>query len=69
MVTRMLRLPQVRERIPMARSRVYKMMAEGKFPKPVRLGSSVFWLEDEVEEWLRSQIEAQRSRKEEDVQK
>ena len=61
MVTRMLRLPQLRERLPFSRTRLYDLMKQGKFPTPVRLGDrAVFWIEDEVEEWLRKHIEEQR---------
>jgi prophage regulatory protein len=34
------------------------MMAEGTFPKPVKLGArAVAWVESEVEEWILARIE------------
>jgi prophage regulatory protein len=39
----------------LSRSTLYSMMAEGTFPKPVRLGKrSVGWPEQAVTEWLES---------------
>lgn len=37
----------------LARSTVYKFIAEGRFPKPVKLGARmVAWVESEVQEWI-----------------
>ena len=63
MATRMLRLPQLQERLPISRTKIYELMSEGRFPTPVSIGDrAVYWLEDEVEEWLRSRIEEQKPR-------
>lgn len=52
MLRRILRLPQVVEATGETRSTIYKRIAEGKFPKPVRLGTkSVGWVEDEIAEY------------------
>jgi len=56
-----LRLPEVRRSTGLSRSTIYLRIAEGKFPKPVRLGGrAVGWLEAEVQDWLRQRIEASR---------
>lgn len=34
----------------------YKLIKDGKFPKPIKLGRSSRWLESEVEAWLRQRI-------------
>lgn len=33
---------------------VRRMDAAGKIPRPVRLGTSVRWLADEIESWLKA---------------
>jgi prophage regulatory protein len=52
-----LRLPSVKARIGLARSSIYQLVAQGRFPRPIALGSrSVGWLESEVDEWLAAQV-------------
>lgn len=34
----------------------YKLIQDGKFPKPIKLGRSSRWLESEVEAWLKQRI-------------
>ncbi|HCJ8955393.1 AlpA family transcriptional regulator [Citrobacter freundii] len=34
----------------------YKLISEGKFPKPIKLGRSSRWRESEVQEWLTDRI-------------
>lgn len=34
----------------------YKLIQDGKFPKPIKLGRSSRWLESEVEAWLQQRI-------------
>lgn len=34
----------------------YKLIQEGKFPKPIKLGRSSRWFKSEVEQWLNEQI-------------
>ena len=61
MVHTILRLPEVRRSTGLSRSTIYLRIAEGRFPKPVRLGGrAVGWLEAEVQEWLELRIEASR---------
>lgn len=38
----------------------YKLINEGKFPKPIKLGRSSRWKESEVEEWVQERIEQSR---------
>ncbi|NTZ41294.1 AlpA family transcriptional regulator [Enterobacter sp. JMULE2] len=38
----------------------YRLISEGKFPKPVKLGRSSRWLKSEVEAWLAERIAASR---------
>ncbi|MDO2440748.1 helix-turn-helix transcriptional regulator [Enterobacter nematophilus] len=38
----------------------YKLINEGKFPNPIKLGRSSRWKESEVEEWVQERIEQSR---------
>lgn len=52
---RILRWPQVAERIPLSKSYVYALQAQGKFPKSVKLieggRGSGYW-EHEIDQWI-----------------
>ena len=49
------RLPKVLQATALSRSTVYAMMADGRFPKPVKLGErAVGWPEVEIAAWLES---------------
>ena len=57
MLRRILRLPQVVEATGETRSTIYKRIAEGEFPKPVKLGAkSVGWVEDEISAYNEARI-------------
>lgn len=60
MVERVLRLPQVVEATGLSRSSIYQYVAEGRFPKPIHLGSKyrIGWPESVVQEWIQQQITA-----------
>lgn len=38
----------------------YKLISEGQFPRPVKLGRSSRWMKSEVEEWVRERIACSR---------
>ncbi|MDC0694539.1 AlpA family phage regulatory protein [Klebsiella pasteurii] len=38
----------------------YKLIKDGEFPKPIKLGRSSRWTESEVKTWLKQRIEASR---------
>ena len=51
------RLPDVKARTGLSRSTLYAMMAEGRFPKPIKLGErAVGWSEAEVSDWIEARI-------------
>jgi len=59
---RIIKLSELKDIVGLARSTIYKMSAEGKFPKPIKLGErSSGWIESEVEQWLEERITASRS--------
>ncbi|MNE38830.1 Prophage CP4-57 regulatory protein (AlpA) [compost metagenome] len=39
----------------------YKLISEGKFPKPIKLGRSSRWQESEVRSWLKEKIDLSRA--------
>jgi prophage regulatory protein len=54
-MTPILRRPQVEACTGLSRSTLYAMMAEGKFPQPLRLGRrAVGWPEAVISAWLES---------------
>ena len=58
---RFLRLPEVLARTGLSRSTIYVRLEQGRFPRPVSLGSrAVGWVEAEVDEWMRERIERSR---------
>lgn len=53
-----LRLAQVAEKTGLSKSTIYLRIQKGTFPKQVKLGErSVGWLQNEVDDWLKSRIE------------
>ena len=56
---RLLTLRDVTEATALSRSVIYDLMAESRFPKPIRVGDrAVRWIEDEVIEYLASRPRA-----------
>lgn len=55
---RIVRLKEVIDSTGLARSTIYKYIAEGTFPKPVSLGDRcVGWVDSEVHDWILARIE------------
>lgn len=53
--TRLLRMKQLQEIVPMHRVTIWRMTQDGRFPAPVRISArSVAWKSDEIEAWLNS---------------
>ena len=55
---KLIRLPEVLDRVGLKKTAVYKLMAEESFPRPTKLGAASAWVEDEVESWIRAQMSA-----------
>jgi prophage regulatory protein len=61
--TFLLRLPQVKARTGLSRSELYRRMAAGDFPQPVKLGERASaWPESEVSAWCDARIAARDAR-------
>ncbi|RIV79912.1 AlpA family phage regulatory protein [Aurantiacibacter xanthus] len=51
---RLLRLPEVINRVGLRRSAIYQRMSEGRFPKSRSLGPKcTVWVEEEIDAWIR----------------
>ncbi len=50
---RLLRLPEVAERVGLRRTAIYEKVAAGTFPSPVHVTSrAVRWKESQIENWI-----------------
>ena len=50
---RFMRFPEVYERVGLSRSQIHLMVAEGKFPAPVKIGLRASgWLESSIDKWM-----------------
>ncbi|EJD6311972.1 TPA: helix-turn-helix transcriptional regulator [Raoultella ornithinolytica] len=60
--TRLIRLPEVLERTGYGKAWIYRLINEGRFPAPVKIGvRAVAFVESEVDEWIQSVIETSRN--------
>lgn len=52
---RLIRRPEVQDRVGFGRTTLYTMVNEGSFPAPVQLGArAVAWRESEIDAWIES---------------
>ena len=55
---RILRKPAVSDKVGLSSVHIMRMVRDGKFPEPVRLGpASIGWLVSEIEEWLQAKAD------------
>lgn len=48
-----LRLPKVSEKVGLTKASIYRLLKEGKFPRPLELGDRARgWLESDLDAWL-----------------
>ena len=56
-VPRLLRLPDVLKRVGLSRAQVYKLIAQDRFPKQVKIGQKVSaWNSLAIDDWITSLI-------------
>jgi len=61
MSEQILKMPEVIRATGLARSTIYKLISENRFPKQIKLTSfSSGWLQSEVEAWIADRIAASR---------
>jgi prophage regulatory protein len=49
MSRKLLRKPGVAAKFPCGKTKLYELIKEGKFPKPIKIGRASFWDEAEVD--------------------
>ena len=53
-----IRLPEVRQRVGMSKSQIYKLIAQDQFPKPVKVSRRIScWVVAEIDSWIQNKIE------------
>ncbi len=56
----LLRLPDVRHQTGLSRTSIYRLMGEGRFPRPRRIGArAVAWPASAIDEWKALRPETQ----------
>lgn len=55
---RFIRISEVQSMIGLKDSRIYQMIKEGRFPRPIKLGAASRWSLCAVKAWMDQQIEA-----------
>jgi prophage regulatory protein len=55
-MVKLLSKKQVRELVGLSSAQIDRLEKDGKFPKRVRIGFRVFWVQIEIEEWLEERI-------------
>lgn len=52
-----LRLPEVKRRVGLSRSEIYRKIKAGEFPRPVKLSAQASaWLEHEITAWCQERL-------------
>jgi prophage regulatory protein len=55
---RFLRLPEVRSRVGLSRSQIYRLIQDGSFPAPLKIGSQVsVWPDGDIVRWQSEAME------------
>ena len=58
---RLLRWPEVKQRVGLCRSRVYQLIEQGTFPKQIKLSErAAAWKESDISKWIEDRIQASR---------
>ncbi len=53
-----IRLPEVRQRVGISKSQIYKLIADEQFPQPVKVSQRIScWVVAEIEGWVNNKIE------------
>lgn len=51
-----LRLPSVIDKVGLAKATIYLKIKNNQFPKPRKDGRVSYWLESDIDEWIKSSI-------------
>ncbi|EAY9417923.1 AlpA family transcriptional regulator, partial [Salmonella enterica] len=57
----LIRLPEVLKRTGFGKAWIYRLISEGRFPAPVKIGTrAVAFVESEIDEWIETVISSSR---------
>tara|TARA_B110000259_G_C13711333_1_gene280553 strand:+ start:341 stop:544 length:204 start_codon:yes stop_codon:yes gene_type:complete len=58
MMSKLLKAKQVAEYVNVSKSQIYKLVQQGRLPKPIKLGErGSAWLVSEIDAWLQSRVD------------
>lgn len=58
--TRFIRMSELKDKVALSRSQIYRLIQQGEFPEPIKLGKKIsVWTDSEVEEWMSSKLPTQ----------
>ncbi|MBA4711158.1 MULTISPECIES: AlpA family transcriptional regulator [Citrobacter] len=61
MSNNLLRMPEIMRRTGYGKAWIYRLISQGKFPRPIKIGSrSIAFVESEVDDWINQRIEESR---------
>lgn len=60
MSERLLRRPEIQDKVELGRSALYDLIKRGQFPTPIKIGRSSFWVESEIDSWIELRIQQAR---------
>ncbi len=52
----LLPMAEVRKRVGLSASMIYRLVGEGRFPRPGKFGTRSLWIESEVSAWIAERI-------------
>lgn len=58
---KVLRLPDVLERLNLSKASLYRLIQSGRFPAPVKMGGASRWFDTDVDGYLRAVTSARRA--------
>lgn len=54
MSNNLLRMPEIMRRTGYGKAWIYRLISQGKFPRPIKIGSrSIAFVESEVDDWIK----------------
>jgi len=51
-----MRIPQILEIMPISRATFCSMVKNGEFPKPIKIGRSSLWTQEQVQAYMRQKL-------------
>jgi predicted DNA-binding transcriptional regulator AlpA len=51
-MSKLLRFPEVEQRVRLKRTAIYKLIKAAKFPAPVKQGGASFWFDEDIDAYL-----------------